>query len=74
MHCAGDATASSHHSAEGGRGIDRDDHIALMNLATLSDSKRLAPLSNEAMPVATRRGLEDFRGDGRHRDFHHLHF
>jgi hypothetical protein len=31
MHRAGDAAASSYHSAEGGGGTSRDEHFALMN-------------------------------------------
>jgi hypothetical protein len=33
----------------------------------MSESRRQTPLSNEAMPVATRRGRKDCRGDGRRR-------
>jgi hypothetical protein len=65
MHRADDDAASSHHSAEGNGGTGRDDHFALMNLGDQVGQQ--APLSNEAMPVAKRRGRKDCRDDERRR-------
>jgi hypothetical protein len=66
MHRAGDAAPSSHHSAEGRGGTRGDEHFALMNpKAIMSDGRRQATMSNEAMSVATRRGRDDSRRDGR---------
>jgi hypothetical protein len=56
MRRAGDGPASSHQSAEGNGGTGRDDHFALMSLGDHVEHQRQAPLSNEAMPIAKRRG------------------